>query len=641
MPYSLLSGVLLVCLSFLVSAETDTSQKTLSPLVVTAGLTPIDASDYGGTLTVIDGDEISASGAVYLSELLRSVPGFAVNQSGGIGTQTQVRIRGAEANHVLVLRDGVRLNDATGNDEFLFNYALLDNIERIEIIRGPQSAVWGTDALGAVINIISRQADNKNLQADLEYGSFNSLKTAVSGAYASSNWRLNGAITGVDSGGSNISLTGDENDGYENLSARLSLDNDWTDSLTSTVRFSHSDAMNEYDGTDFMDTGLPMDADLWTERTLTTAMAQFRIKPKASSWHSRFDYHYSDTQGDNFSLFGQDSSTAAETHEFKVLNSWGLGQADNQRINVMLDHRQVDFSQVGTASNFGDPNQSQSYHVSGVAAEFQGVVGERFTWQASARHDDFNRFDDVDNYQLAGRYQLNEQQRIRATLGSGSKAPSFIERFGYFPAQFIGNPDLKPEESTSYELAYEIDYDGHQLAFIYFNQDLTNEIDGFVYDVNADAFTARNKDNDSQRSGVEVSWLGQWTAQLSSRLNYTYTDASEKDAFDVSQHEVRRPKHVTSLTLNYDFADQRGRFYSTVRHQSSQLDNFYSPSTYLTEKVRLDGYTTVSFNASWAFTEKTRGYIRADNLFDEDYQEVYGYARPGAGFYIGVNHQFF
>jgi len=641
MPYSLLSGVLLVCLSLTVSADTDITEKTLSPLVVTAGLTPIDAVDYGGSLTVIDIDEINASGALYLSDILRSVPGFAINQSGGVGTQTQVRIRGAEANHVLVLRDGVRLNDAAGNDEFLFNYALLDNIERIEVIRGPQSAIWGTDALGAVINIISKKADQKTLHSELEYGSFNSLKAAVSGGYAQNNWRLNGGITGIDSGGSNIALQGDEKDAYENLTARLSLDNDWSETISSTLRFSHSDAMNEYDGTDFMVTGLPVDADLWTERSLTTAMAQLRIKPDNSRWLSRFDYHYSDTDGENFTPFGRDSRTTAETHEMKVLNSWRLGSQPKDRLNILLDHRTIDFTQAGTATGFGDPNQSQSYDVTGVAIELQGQINERLNWQASARHDDFNAFEDVSSFQLAGRYQLSNQQRLRATLGSGSKAPSFIERFGYFPAQFVGNPDLKPEQSKSYELAYEIDYHGHQLAFIYFNQDLTDEIDGFVYDVDAAAFTARNKLNDSERHGIEVSWLGQWSPQISSRINYTYTDATEDDAMGVSQTEVRRPKHITTLTVNYDFANQRGRLYSTVHHQSSQLDNFFSPSTFLTEKVRLDGFTTVSLNVSWAFTDKTRAYIRADNMLDENYQEVYGYARPGAGFYIGVNHQFF
>jgi Outer membrane cobalamin receptor protein len=400
----------------------------------------MEAVDYGGSLTLIDADEIDASGAIYLSDILRTVPGFAINQSGGIGTQTQVRIRGAEANHVLVLRDGVRLNDAAGNDEFLFNYALLDNIDRIEVIRGPQSAIWGTDALGAVINIISKQTDEKNLYTELEYGSFNSLKAAVSGGYKRNNWRLNGGVTGVDSGGSNIALQGQEKDGYENLTARFSLDNDWSDAISSTLRFSHSDAMNEYDGTDFMVSGLPVDADLWTERSLTTAMAQLRIKPDNSRWYSRFDYQYSDTEGENFSLFGGDSQTTAEIHEVKVLNSWRLGGQAKDRLNVLLDHRSIDFTQAGTATNFGDPNQSQSYDVTGVAIELQGQINGRFNWQASARHDDFNAFEDVSNFQLAGRYQLSEQQRLRATLGSGSKAPSFIERFGYFPVTVCRQP---------------------------------------------------------------------------------------------------------------------------------------------------------------------------------------------------------
>lgn len=639
-------GALSALLSFSVLAENSevirtNAVKSLSPLLVTAGLTPIAADHYGGTVTLIERDEIQASQALYLGDLLRSVPGFSISQSGGLGSQTQVRIRGAEANHVLVLRDGVRVNDVTGSDEFLFNYALLDDVERIEIIRGPQSAIWGTDAMAAVINIITRKATDYTVQTDMEYGSFNSKKLGVSAGTQQTGWRFNGGVTAIDSGGTNISLVGDEKDGYENLSAHLNLDNDWNDVVSSSIRFHHTDAMNEYDGTDFVDTGLPVDADLWTERTQTTAMAQLQINPLDSPWSSRWSYQFNETEATNYShLYGQDSATESQSHELNALNTWTFGTDAQHRLNVLLDHREIDFKQAGMATDFGDPNHSQEYDVTGIAAEFQGVLGERINWQVSTRHDRFSDFDNVSNYQLATVYQLTATQRLRATVGTGSKAPTFIERFGYFPAQFIGNPNLRPEESTGFELAYQWQHNQHHWNMVYFNHDLKNEIDGFVFNPLKGAFTAENKINDSDREGLEFSWSAQWSKSFSSHFNYTYTDATEEDAQGLQQVEVRRPKNSLNLTLDYAFADNRGRLYTTIHHQSSQLDNFYSPTTYETEKVQLAGFTTVNLNLSWSFNDRSRVYLRSDNLLDEKYQEVYGYARPGVGYYAGYSYRF-
>jgi len=154
-PHWMAASVL--AMSFGAAAQNQTSSdQALPDMIVTGGLAPMSVDQYGGTLTVITAAELAAAQSTYLSDVLRWVPGFALNQSGGPGTQTQLRVRGAEANHVLVLVDGMRVNDPTAGDEFLFNYALLDNVERIEIVRGPQSAIWGTDAVAAVINIITR-----------------------------------------------------------------------------------------------------------------------------------------------------------------------------------------------------------------------------------------------------------------------------------------------------------------------------------------------------------------------------------------------------------------------------------------------------------------------------------------------------
>ncbi len=635
-----MAGLLL--LSAAVQAD---DHQELSDLIVTAGIAPIASDQYGGTVTVITAADIAASQASYLSDVLRQVPGFAINQSGGPGTQTQLRVRGSEANHVLVLLDGVRLNDPTASDEFLFNYGLLNNVERIEIIRGPQSAIWGTDAVSAVINIISKEATDKSLNLDLEVGSFNTKRLAVDGGLAGGvnekNWRLTAGINALDTGGTNISRQGTEEDGFENLNVHAKLGVDLTAAVDLDVAVNHSDAMNEFDGTDFVVTGLPTDADLWTERDQTVAQFALGISPVDSRWQHRLQYQWSDVEAHNFAFgAGETSSTSAETDEIKFNSTVSLGTDDQHRVSFAVDHRQVDFSQRGTASSFGDPNQDQSYDVTGLAAEYQLQVNEVFSWQASARHDDFNRFDDVSNYKLAASYQLPQDWRLRGSYGTGSKAPSFIERFGFFPANFIGNPNLKPEESDGFELALEKTWPSTQLELIYFDQNLENEINGFVFDAASGLFTAANQAGESERQGFELNWSGQLNQALGFSFNYTYTDATEAAVDGTQVNEVRRPENMANLSLDYRFADNRAQLYTQINYQDDQLDVFFDPTTFVSSNLRLDAYTTVDLTFSWQLNKQIQLYAKAKNLFDESYEEVLGYARPGAGYFAGLKASF-
>ena len=152
----------------------------LKHVLVTARLQPITIGEIGSSVTVITREEIEQKQVKYLSELLRDVPGFSVSQAGGAGSQTQVRVRGAEANQLLVLMDGVRANDPAASGEFQYQFALTSNIERIEIIRGPQSATWGSDAMAGVINIIRKKdVENKSSFGQIEAGSFDSFNAAV------------------------------------------------------------------------------------------------------------------------------------------------------------------------------------------------------------------------------------------------------------------------------------------------------------------------------------------------------------------------------------------------------------------------------------------------------------------------------
>ncbi|TDR23550.1 TonB-dependent receptor plug domain-containing protein [Marinicella litoralis] len=631
-------------LAFSLTSQAQTTNKSteeLADLIVTAGITPIEANQYGGSVTLITAADIEAYQATYLSDVLRQVPGFAINQSGGPGSQTQLRVRGSEANHVLVLLDGVRVNDPTASDEFLINYGLTNNIARIEIIRGPQSAIWGTDAVSAVINIITKNASQNQWGANLELGSFDSKRLGLNAAYGQNNWFLDAGINALDSAGSNISRQGSEADGFENLNTYLKWGMDLNANFDLKLSLNHSDAMNEFDSTDFIVTGLPTDADLWTERTQSTAQFALGFKPIDGRWQSQFQYHWTDTAAENYTFgLGETSATAATTDEVKINTTVSLGKNGKQNLSFAFDHRQVDFTQSGEASNFGDPNQHQSYHVTGLALEYRHQFNENFNANLSARNDDFNRFEDVSNVKLATSYRINDGLRLRGAFGTGSKAPSFIERFGFFPANFIGNPQLKPEESDAFELAVIKTWAQVELELVYFDQNLSNEINGFAYDVDSGLFTANNQTGESQRRGLELNGSNQINSQLGIDFNYTYTDSTEENNLGDEVKEVRRPKNMANLIINYQFADDRARLHTQARYVGDQLDVFFDPNTYESSNPKLDAFTTVDLTFTWQHNDKLQSYVKAMNVFDERYEEVLGYARPGANFSVGIKADF-
>jgi vitamin B12 transporter len=637
----------ILCACLLVSAwvahaqQTENTTEKLSNLIVTAGFQPFESDLFGGTSTIITAEDIAVMQATYLADILSQVPGFAINQSGGPGTQTQLRVRGAEANHTLVLVDGVRVNDPTASDEYLFNYGLLDNVERIEIIRGPQSAIWGTDAVSAVINIITKQAAENSLNLDLELGSFNTKRLAVNGGYRQHQWYIDAGINLLDSAGSNISRQGSEADGFENLTGHIKWGIAATEAVDLSLSLNHSDAMNEFDGADFVLTGLPVDGDFWTERSQYSAQFVVDIAPQNSQWDSQLQYNWMSVEAENYTHgLGQSSATDSDSHEVRLNTSFQFGQDNNQSIALAVDHRQIDFSQRFDASPFGDPNQNQDYNVTGLALEYRHLVNQKFNWHASARTDDFNRFEDVSNFNVAANYHFNNHWRLRGSFGTGSKAPSFIERFGFFPANFLGNPNLKPEESDAYELALAKSWQQNQLELVYFNQDLTHEIDGFVFDADSGLFTAANKAGDSQRDGFELIWSGLISENLDYSFNYTYTDSQEQSAAGGDVQEVRRPKNQAKLNLNYRFADDKASLNGRINHVGKQYDVFFDPTTFESSNVQLNAYTTVDLTFNWRFNDRWQSYLKGQNIFDEDYEEVLGYARPGAAYSVGIKATF-
>ena len=209
--------VILFVGGFLHTAAAETgNDDSIDQIIVTGARTPIDMNKIGNATTVISRSEIERRQARYVTDVLRAVPGFAVSHVGVTGSQTQVRVRGSEANHVLVLIDGVRANAPATGDEFRGEHLTAGDVERIELVRGPQRALWGSDAVGAVINVITQTgAGQDGVSAYAESGSNGTVNLGAQAVVNSGDWTLSGGIESLDTDGENISRSGSENDGSE------------------------------------------------------------------------------------------------------------------------------------------------------------------------------------------------------------------------------------------------------------------------------------------------------------------------------------------------------------------------------------------------------------------------------------------
>ncbi len=606
---------------------------TLDQIIVTGSRAPISAGDIGSAVTIITRQDIDRRQVRYVSDLLRAVPGFSVSHTGVVGAQTQVRVRGSEANQVLVLIDGVRANDPATGDEFRWEFLATANIERIEIVRGPQSALWGSDAIGGVVHIITKSGrDAPGVGGYLEAGSENTLNAAMNGGFGGDTWSVVVGVEQLATDGSNISRSGSENDDSDITTGSLNARFKPSDRIAVQLGLRTVDAYSQFDAVDFVETGLPTDSDVATD----TAQRLAQLGVTLGSSENRVRHHLNARYFDSDNRDLTDGFAAASSTSDRL----NLGYQADIRIGknllaIALEHEKTNFEQRGEIV-WGDPNQDQEMDVMSVVTDFQGRATDNVTYLLSARFDDNSDFDNVVTGRASIAWDVSDATTLRANIGTGQKTPTFIERFGYFPGQFKGNPALKPEQSLSYDIGLDQRIAASAVIQIaVFEQEIEDEIDGFIFDPDTLLYTADNLSTTSKRSGVELG--ARWTVseQLDLTMNYTYTDATENGAI-----ELRRPRHAGSMQANYSFMSARGHIALAADYGGTRRDMFFPPWPNPSELVTLGNYWLLDLTAQFQLTESVRLFARASNLLDTDYEQVYGYRTPGRAAYAGVQVNF-
>jgi vitamin B12 transporter len=597
-----------------------------SEIVVTATREPTDADRLPTRVEVIDRDNIETRG---LTTLVDAIGAQAV-QSGGAGQQTSVFLRGTNSKHVLALFDGIRLNDASGpSSAYDFGQDALGALERVEVLRGPASTIYGSDAVGGVVNMIPRRGGETAFEPFLEteLGSFETFRTLL------------GAAGGGGATSYGVSVEFYDTEGFDTVPERFPLstgdeDGSTIATFTGTARHEagnwgfdllarYRDAKAEYDtlgGGPGFDQRAD-DPDIGNEQEQTV-------------WRLGSDYAVSDAftvrlSGGEVSLNRAEEDGGLPTYSAEFDRQFAdLTATYELARGSLVGGLSFENNAIDNVSQFNDPlstdeDQSAAY----VIGQFD--VTSTIIVTGSARVDDYESFGTQSTYSIGAVANL-DAFRLFASLGTGFKAPSLSERYetGFFN---VGNPDLEPEESESWEIGWDFEVSpAIRTGASYYQTRIDNMINynfGDLQNINID-----EAEIDGVEAYVDVDVLP-WA---NVRADYAWTDAQDGST---GVQLSRRPEHAAKVEATFRPTD-RLSVALNWRYVGERNDTTYTPSGVFFGTAEVDSYSFGGANVTFDLDDHAELFVRVDNITDEEYEPVEAYAgAPRSGF-VGVRARF-
>lgn len=600
---ALLSAVSLSLLA--PSLAQDRSDETVMDTVIVEGSRLNQTTtEVGSSVSIITAEEIEASGFDFALDVVANAPGVTVNQNGAFGGQATVRIRGAASEQTLVLIDGIPVNDPSSLGGG-FNFARVDteNIERIEVLKGPQSTLWGTDAIGGVVSITTkRPEDGFGGTAFAEYGSFNTFRggAAIENGSDLGDFRL--AVSGTSSDGisrADENNGNDEEDLYEAVTvsakgglnlpgdARISANVLWTDAEAQFDSFVFGNQGNVGDGDNLSDT-----EELSGNLSLTGSLFDGRLENLLIAGISNIDRENS----------GADAFPFAAEGERQIYRYQGtLAINDANTLAFGAEREETEFS--------GDDSS-----IDGLFGLYEFQATEALTLTGGLRIDDHSTFGTETTGRFAVAYNPDPQWTFRASWGQGFKAPTLIQISG--GGFTLPNPDIQPETSEAFDAG--IDWrsaDGQfEASLTVFDADIENLI--------SFASTGYFNEAEVETKGVELTGRVTLADWLSVDASYAYIDATDTDGDAL----IRIPEHSGDVRLTLD---PDGPFSGSVlvRYNGEEQNG---------ATTEVDAWTRVDLAGAYDVSDQVELFGRIENLFDEEYQQILGYGTPDLSGYLGI-----
>ncbi|MBM7060715.1 TonB-dependent vitamin B12 receptor [Pseudomonas sp. UL073] len=617
------TAALLCGLSASLSSHAAERVFALDEQVVTAARVEQTPQHNLAATTVIDRAQIERSQAQSVPELLRRVPGISLANNGGPGKSTSLFMRGTNSNHVLVLIDGIKAGSVTSGGSALQDLPV-ELIERIEVVRGPRSSLYGSEAIGGVIQIFTRKGDGQGAKpfASAGYGTHDSYEgsAGVSGGDGQGHYSL--GVSGQDTDGINVKPRGvsgyeDDSDGYRNLSGSLNGGYRFANGLELDGHVLQAKAHNDYDSVNSKRTaGFGANADGVTK--VIGSRARFApLEP----WQVTLQAGRSEDKSDAY----QDGAFYSRFDSRRDVLSWqnDLSLAEGQLLTLGADFQR---DEVNSSTRYAE--DSRDNH--GAFVQYLGQFG-RQDWQLSLRHDDDEQFGNHDTGNLGWGYLLTDELRFTANYGTAYKAPSFNQL--YYPD--FGNPDLQPEKSKSLEVGLSGEHRwGHWAANAY-RTEIDNLIATVTSKVNGKTVSMAEGVDEARIRGVELV-LGSELFGWAWNASYSLIDAenrSQRSKNGIAYYGKdlnRRPDQTFNLDLDRAFGD------FSVGGSLSAQDASYDD---LENQSELAGFATLDLRGEYRLNPEWRLQTRVANLFDADYQTAAGYNQPGQAVYFTVRYQ--
>ena len=556
----------------------------LEPVVVTATRTENPVAETLASVEVIPGDTLLMRPAADLGDSLRFVPGVEVTRVGGLGQQTSLFVRGTESNHVLVLMDGLRINPGTIGTAAIQNVAP-EFVERVEVVKGPRSTLYGSDAIGGVINIITRDAaDGSSVQTG--YGSFDTASASFAAGLDSERAEAMLAASWVDSEGFPTRSDDPVDRGYENTSLTASARAD-VGPVTLGLRAWYASGTTQY--SDFF--ALPVDQDFENSTLALTGESS-----PTDAWSSRLMLAYAVDDLDQ-----NQSTDFLDTSRYTVdwQNDVTLSGRNTLTAGILWQDEEAD------AVSFDLPYGADT-STSQVYLQDQAAFGaHRFV--LGAAYTDHENFGGHTTWNAEYGFAFSEGSLVTASAGTGFRAPDATDLFG-----FGGNPGLDPEESTSYEISWRQELGERQLfSLTAFRNDIDGLIDFFILD--PDTFEGENRNVDRARiEGVEAAWQ-YGTDKWSARATATLQDPRDRTT---DERLLRRAREYYTAAVTRRFGAHEIALDALY---AGERRDFGSPAQFV-----LASYWLANLSARFAIGEHLTVLARVENLFDEDYAVASG-----------------
>ena len=624
--------------------------------MVSATTLPTAASKLASSVTVITSQDLQREQIRTVPDALKTVPGLNVVQTGGPGGQTAVFMRGTNSNHVKVFVDGIDIGDpSTPNGAFDFAHLLAGDIELIEVLRGPQSGLYGSDAIGGVISIVTKKGEGPpKLTARVEGGSFGTFNQAagLSGSQNRFNYSFNvlhfrsteNPVTPLD-----LLAPGEKrnNDSYDNLTYSTRLGAAVSDILEFNAVARYTDAHLHFTGDDYVNFPTPapeamqdkqVNHKLFTRGEAVWSLFDGKFKNYFGiNYTNQWSWNF-DPNPDSFTPFGSVAPPSTNVGARTQYDWRGVANVmPGQTLVLGLQHETENLRTDSTGSVVGGvfvpvTTTAQNTNKAGYA-ELQSDFAERFFLVSNIRYDDNESFGPHTTWRVAPALIVpGTETKLKGSYGTGFKAPTLTELYVNNPSiGQVANPNLRPEISEGYDYGFEQPLFKGRLRFgaTYFHNDITDLI---VAQFNPATFTFVYKNiGSAETHGVEAFAAAVLSEQLKVRADYTWTSTQDKTT---GLGLLRRPGHKLSVSTIWTPRDGL-TLSATVLHVSSWVDVNRDTAVFI-PRLNAKPYTTVNLAGEYAVNPHLTMFARIDNLFNYQYQNPYGFDRPGFGVYGGV-----